>query len=919
MMFVAQKNQNYKNLKNKEYFCYFFTTLNPSVNSNDPICKLISNFDEIRRIYNNNLKEDKKFFYFNKKNIHKILLEFNNILKIDDKEEIKLSELFYFSLLLVDNPNLFYYEISINYIRKINELIKENKNCSLKEIILSKIILILIYILKGQNNYEKEIEEIEKENISNVKKILKKLNYDININCDDFMTQKIDYIYMKIIISLINLNNFDQIENLIEELDLESINITETIFEGISNELNKEKYWKEYKINSFNDLKIEKKINFYYILLKYVLKTSLIAYRINFFVESRSFLLKSLNQNLSEIQNLIKEKKFGNKIEYIINDLFNSEYYYNCKINKNINKENQNEDLDKGMYDILISEKNDEDNENNAVNSNQIIDNNEDQNNKKEYSNNIFAECSHTKNIIVIEESIDVQIEIPIDKDIAMLLLQKSEIIIEINKSFIDMKLNNDNFNIPLNYDNLCQNVNYDKLIESKESDMNTKIIYKNYKNFLMFLNEIEKYINNSRIQFNPKIKLELEQEKSNININSKENHDIYTINCNYIFINQFKRQEELKFCDKNILINGIYGNNNMGFILLMNELSDEDYNGEKFIYNDKLKFKNLKNKENICYFFTTLNPSVNSNDPICKLISNFDEIRRIYNNNLKEDKKFFYFNKKNIHKILLEFNNILKIDDKEEIKLSELFYFSLLLVDNQNLIKYEISINYIKKINKLIEENKNYTRKEIILSKIILIFIYNLKRQNNYDKNNYGKEIKAMEKEYISIIKNKLEELKIDLDYKNYMTKKIDYIYMKIIISLFESNNFDKYEYCENIIKELELESINITETIFEGLSKELDNKSNIYWDKYKIEKLDDLRREKKINFYYILLKYILKNPFYIFNIEFLDTNRRNLLNLLRNNLFEIKKLCEEKKIEYIINKMTNSDYYLYSKIFKI
>ena len=27
-------------------------------------------------------------------------------------------------------------------------------------------------------------------------------------------------------------------------------------------------------------------------------------------------------------------------------------------------------------------------------------------------------------------------------------------------------------------------------------------------------------------------------------------------------------------------------------FILLMNELSDEDYNGEKFIYNDKLKYQ---------------------------------------------------------------------------------------------------------------------------------------------------------------------------------------------------------------------------------------------------------------------------------------------------------------------------------------
>ena len=162
-------------------------------------------------------------------------------------------------------------------------------------------------------------------------------------------------------------------------------------------------------------------------------------------------------------------------------------------------------------------------------------------------------------------------------------------------------------------------------------------------------------------------------------------------------------------------------------------------------------KFENLTIKENLCYMFTISNPFLNSNDPIYKLISNFDEIKHIYNSNLKENKKFFYFNKEKIHDILYDLEEILKIDDdKEEIKLSELFYFSLLLIDNPVLIKYEISLNYIKKVNDLINKSKNNALKILLLSKIILILIYNFKEQNYYNDNIYSTEIEKMKNKYI-------------------------------------------------------------------------------------------------------------------------------------------------------------------------
>ena len=64
MLLDKQKYQKIENLNNKENLCYVYSISNPLQNSKDPIHNLISNFDEIKHIYNCNLKENKKFLYF---------------------------------------------------------------------------------------------------------------------------------------------------------------------------------------------------------------------------------------------------------------------------------------------------------------------------------------------------------------------------------------------------------------------------------------------------------------------------------------------------------------------------------------------------------------------------------------------------------------------------------------------------------------------------------------------------------------------------------------------------------------------------------------------------------------------------------------------------------------------------------------
>ena len=69
-----------------------------------------------------------------------------------------------------------------------------------------------------------------------------------------------------------------------------------------------------------------------------------------------------------------------------------------------------------------------------------------------------------------------------------------------------------------------------------------------------------------------------------------------------------------------------------------------------------------------------------------------------------------------------------------------------------------------------------------------------------------------------------------------------------------------------------------------------------------------------KKINFYYILFKYILKYQIYIYQIPFLLKSRKNILELIKSNLKEIKNKDIKdiyNKFEYIIDFFTDSKYY--------
>ena len=307
---------------------------------NLPEYKILTNFSDVEQSLNLYAEYDFKFLYFNKNRINLILYDSDKKISIMSNEsKIILSDLFYLELLIEDNLNIINFEYPMNLISKIDNNIKKLKmKKHYKKVLSYKTILNLLNYYKGTDIYYKEKDKnAELDEIENNAKIFIKNNIDIfkdfnlNYSVKDFISIKIDKIYINIIEGLIKLNkfeNFEYIYNIAEELDLESIEITRTMYEELYEIFTKEEYVKIYIISDLNDLGIPIKINFYYFLLKYIFKYSLYIYQIPILINARKAIMNEIKHNLKiAISNANKNSQ--EKKEFIIYKLLDSDYYVN--------------------------------------------------------------------------------------------------------------------------------------------------------------------------------------------------------------------------------------------------------------------------------------------------------------------------------------------------------------------------------------------------------------------------------------------------------------------------------------------------------------------------------------------------------------------------------------------------------------
>ena len=225
------------------------------------------------------------------------------------------------------------------------------------------------------------------------------------------------------------------------------------------------------------------------------------------------------------------------------------------------------------------------------------------------------------------------------------------------------------------------------------------------------------------------------------------------------------------------------------------------------------------------------------------------------------------------------------------------------MIINVIELQNFDYSSEFIENINNI---NIDEIYKKVLYSKIIIDLINNINQEKE-------EEIDTLEKikEYNKkIIDDNLSEFNKIINNKDIFEDKIDEIYSSILEKLIRNNEFRDYDYVFKIVKQLDYENIYLTGTMLESLKSTL-NSSDDFINNYKISDIFDLINDNtKINFYFILFKYILKNPFYIYQIDFLKNFQKVIIDSLKINLERIKDSLKppnnnNEKIIYIIKSL--------------
>ena len=304
--------------------------------------------------------------------------------------------------------------------------------------------------------------------------------------------------------------------------------------------------------------------------------------------------------------------------------------------------------------------------------------------------------------------------------------------------------------------------------------------------------------------------------------------------------------------------------------------------------------------------------------------LSYFDPILQVYNYkeiqmlNIPEKLKIklIYFNKEKNHNSLYQEEKFIYInsDDYTIYSLSYCFYLSLLINEQKAYINYIYNINFINDIFEVMKKSKNNLKKKII-SKIILLLIYNYKGTEEYkeqeEEEKLNKIITICEKNINNI--GNLDLIPIINDIKS---KDIEEIYSIIISWVLLNNNLQNDENLYNIIKDVELESIDITKNMLNDLEIFFNENEEKFKD-YIIFETNDLLNIKTINFYYILFKAILKNQLYINQISFLLKNKKRILTFIKSKsdissqIKTIKDPFTKEKLEFVLNFFVDLHYH--------
>ena len=343
------------------------------------------------------------------------------------------------------------------------------------------------------------------------------------------------------------------------------------------------------------------------------------------------------------------------------------------------------------------------------------------------------------------------------------------------------------------------------------------------------------------------------------------------------------------KYIENNTKLNLSYNG-----LMVLNEIYE--------IFNED-ELKNENNKKIINPFYEL----INSNNNITSILKGRDL-------NVLE---YLYLNRHKIHKILYDSDSTITINEEMLKEYTDYYYLYCLIKYQSVLINFKYNFQIVQDAYDKQIISKGII-KRIIMSKIVITIIDNfLEEEEDNEIIDKCTNIKTKCIEYINNNKQELNKYQKDLDLDNLEKSDvfIEDIYSDIIYTLIINNKLNQ---SEEILNELEIKKIRLNKSIFDSINKAF-SEENI--NNYEISEYNDIFKQDKINFYFILFGYILKCSDYIIYIPFLSKIKEKILQKVKENLedlynyFEFNRKKNDNsitKLKQVLNYFIELNYYL-------
>ena len=294
---------------------------------------------------------------------------------------------------------------------------------------------------------------------------------------------------------------------------------------------------------------------------------------------------------------------------------------------------------------------------------------------------------------------------------------------------------------------------------------------------------------------------------------------------------------------------------------------------------------------------YSNLNENFERKDPLLNLVADYDDIKNIMQfNEFKIE--YLYFNMKKIHEILYEKEENIIITEQLTKNFVDYYYLYNLIMDQREIINYKFE--NIKIIKNAFDDSVKYSDiKKIIYYKIILTLIEYM-NNDEYQDEQIINECEDFKKKCINELELKKNELKKytknikvdEIGSDNDIT--VDEIYGDILKSLIINYELNESTETIELLKELDVKNIGLNKRIFDCIKDVFDMKN---LDHYNIETMEDLFKKENIIFYSVLFQYILKTSDYVYQIDFLNQVRKNIIDIINKDLVGFDKLLKANK----------------------